>query len=95
MESSQLPLVIPMWLTGFETLMPEGRPFPYKYIPRLGAQLSVSFGDPIPPEELMRAISLKINEEEARIRVTSIVHDHVERLGWNVRDSSLRTNLNP
>jgi monolysocardiolipin acyltransferase len=36
-----------MWLTGFDKLMPEGRSSPYKYLPRPGVRLSVTFGDPL------------------------------------------------
>ncbi|EMD35914.1 hypothetical protein CERSUDRAFT_115825 [Gelatoporia subvermispora B] len=52
MEAAKPPIIIPMWLTGFHTLMPEGRPFPWKYLPRSGATLSVSFGPPVRTEEL-------------------------------------------
>ena len=31
--------------------MPEYRPFPYKFLPKIGTQLGVTFGDPIPPEK--------------------------------------------
>jgi len=57
MEAKVPPIVIPMWLTGFDQLMPEGRPFPYKYLPRIGAHLSITFGDPVPTHELLDAIS--------------------------------------
>ncbi|KAG6831875.1 hypothetical protein H0H92_006992 [Tricholoma furcatifolium] len=57
MESSAPPVILPMWLTGFDKLMPEGRPFPYKYLPRYGAKLGVAFGNPIPSEELLDAAS--------------------------------------
>lgn len=52
MEASVAPVIIPMWITGFDKLMPAGRPFPYKYIPKLGAHLSVTFGDPIPAQKI-------------------------------------------
>jgi len=58
MESSVPPLVIPMWLTGFDQLMPEGREFPYKYFPRPGVQLSVTFGDPLPPRDIEKALGV-------------------------------------
>ena len=58
MESSVPPLVIPMWLTGFDQLMPEGREFPYKYLPRPGAKLSVTFGDPLPPRDIENALGI-------------------------------------
>ncbi|PFH52597.1 hypothetical protein AMATHDRAFT_56653 [Amanita thiersii Skay4041] len=56
MEAQSTPVVIPVWLAGFEQLMPEGRPFPYKYIPRLGIRLSVTFGDPLPAEDVRNAL---------------------------------------
>ncbi|KAI0065174.1 acyltransferase-domain-containing protein [Artomyces pyxidatus] len=56
METPRAPTIIPMWITGFENLMPEGRKTPYKYFPRLGAQLSVTFGDPIPPQDIVTAL---------------------------------------
>ncbi|KII95921.1 hypothetical protein PLICRDRAFT_694037 [Plicaturopsis crispa FD-325 SS-3] len=56
METAVPPLVIPMWLTGFDTLMPEGRRFPYNYMPRIGAKLSVTFGDPLPAESIQAAM---------------------------------------
>ncbi|RDB20473.1 Tafazzin [Hypsizygus marmoreus] len=58
METAKPPVIIPMWLTGFDTLMPEGRPFPYKYIPRPGAQLSVTFGEPIPASTIEEALKI-------------------------------------
>jgi monolysocardiolipin acyltransferase len=32
---------------GFDSLMPEGRRFPFKYIPRIGVDLSVTIGEPL------------------------------------------------
>ena len=58
MEAKAPPIVIPMWLTGFDQLMPEGRPFPYKYLPRIGAHLSIAFGDPVPAHELLDALNV-------------------------------------
>ncbi|KAG6919282.1 hypothetical protein DXG01_007414 [Tephrocybe rancida] len=56
METLTPPVIVPMWITGFDKLMPEGRAFPYKYMPRYGAQLSVTFGSPIPSEEILEAL---------------------------------------
>ncbi|KAG8822536.1 hypothetical protein FRC19_005728 [Serendipita sp. 401] len=44
-ECHSVPIVIPTWIKGFEQIMPEDRGFP-KFLPRLGANISVSFGDP-------------------------------------------------
>jgi len=38
--------------------MPEHRPFPYKYFPKMGVQLGVTFGDPIPPDKIMVALNV-------------------------------------
>jgi len=56
MESKIPPVIIPMWLTGFNQLMPEGRAFPYKYFPRPGAELTVTFGNPIPPNAIRQGL---------------------------------------
>jgi len=49
METHRLPTIIPMWITGFDKLMPEGRRAPWKFLPRQGARLSVTFGTPLSP----------------------------------------------
>lgn len=56
MESETPPVIIPTWLTGFDQLMPEGRTFPYKYLPRPGAELSVTFGNPIPADSIRQGL---------------------------------------
>ena len=56
METPRPPVIIPMWIAGFDTLMPEGRRFPFNFMPRLGAKLSVTFGEPIPPEDIISAL---------------------------------------
>jgi len=48
MNTHALPTIIPMWLSGFDKLMPEPRSFP-KFIPRLSPrnEISITFGRPI------------------------------------------------
>lgn len=58
MEAAIPPVIIPMWLSGFDKLMPEGRPFPYNYLPKLGVDLSVTFGNPIPADEIKAALTV-------------------------------------
>ncbi|KAH7888044.1 acyltransferase-domain-containing protein [Phlebopus sp. FC_14] len=58
METDVPPLIIPMWLTGFDKLMPEHRLFPYKYFPKMGVKLGVVFGDPIPPQKITAALDV-------------------------------------
>ncbi|EED84205.1 predicted protein [Postia placenta Mad-698-R] len=56
METANTPVIIPMWLTGFDRLMPEGRSFPWKFIPRPRISLSVTFGKPIDANEIRNAL---------------------------------------
>jgi len=79
METAVPPLIIPMWLTGFDKLMPEHRSFPYKYFPKLGIKLGVAFGEPIPVEEITAALSpLYQDSTVTHLRVPPIEGDGVE-----------------
>ena len=71
MEAKLPPVVIPVWITGFDQLMPEGRPFPYNYLPRIGARLGVTFGDPIVANELMEALRPSTSQSNALHSITS------------------------
>jgi len=79
MEAKLPPVIIPMWITGFDQLMPEGRPFPYKYLPRLGAHLGVTFGNPIAENELLEALRSKASQSitsgEPRVPIGSSADD--------------------
>jgi monolysocardiolipin acyltransferase len=81
MEAKTPPIVIPMWLTGFDQLMPEGRPFPCKYLPRTGAHLSVTFGDPVPVHELLEVLE------------TSKKNSHVDPVSVYFEDSKKMTGM--
>ncbi|KAH9895722.1 acyltransferase-domain-containing protein [Cubamyces lactineus] len=100
MEAQKPPVIIPMWLTGFDKLMPEGRPFPYKFLPKPGVALSVTFGEPVPAHHIQEALSTLVREkrlpdaphsssgaeEVARVRsaVTAVIQREVEALGRRV-----------
>ncbi|KAA1133091.1 hypothetical protein PGTUg99_013069 [Puccinia graminis f. sp. tritici] len=47
LESKHEPIILPIWLTGFDQVMPEGRPSPYNMIPRLNQSLSIKISPPI------------------------------------------------
>jgi len=50
--------------------MPEHRSFPWKYIPRVGVKLSVTFGDPLLPQDIqvaLRALSRQDRYRHANI----------------------------
>ncbi|KAF7355028.1 Tafazzin family protein [Mycena sanguinolenta] len=87
MEASALPVIIPMWVTGFDSLMPEGRSFPYKYLPRPGKHLSITFGAPLDLEGLEALRTAPRSTEEiaqTRILITSALHRAVETLGRSI-----------
>jgi monolysocardiolipin acyltransferase len=75
MEANIPPVIIPMWLTGFDKIMPEGRSFPYKYMPRLGTHISITFGDPLDTNDTREAFRLahKImkNKSQSQARETT------------------------
>ena len=85
MEANSHPTVIPVWLTGFDQLMPEGRRFPYNFLPRAGIDLSITFGEPIPGEELLGTARFKDTSEDIiRSELTDVVKKRVELLGRSV-----------
>ena len=85
MEANSHPTVIPVWLTGFDQLMPVGRKFPFNYLPRAGADLSITFGEPIPAEELLDAAKSKgFSKDIIRSKLTDVVKRRVELLGRSV-----------
>lgn len=85
MEAKSHPMVIPVWLTGFDRLMPGGRGFPFNFLPRPGADLSITFGGPIPAGELIDAARSKDTSEDIiRSNLTAIVKKRVELLGRSV-----------
>lgn len=55
METEKLPYVVPMWLQGFDTIMPENRGFP-RPLPRLFPRrsISITFGAPLEPDDPKR-----------------------------------------
>ncbi|TBU38151.1 acyltransferase-domain-containing protein [Dichomitus squalens] len=63
MEAQRPPVIVPMWLTGFDKLMPEGRSFPYNYLPKPGAALSVTFGEPVPAQAVQDTLATLVQEK--------------------------------
>lgn len=102
MEADIPPVIIPVWLTGFDQVMPEGRPFPYNFMPRLGANISVSFGEPLPPDQARNAIGYgadvgddlrhspsKAEVDRVRSEITNRIRTSVIALGRKVSGPSL------
>ncbi|KZW03147.1 acyltransferase-domain-containing protein [Exidia glandulosa HHB12029] len=93
MDVKRTPVVIPMWLTGFDQVMPENRGFP-RFLPRPGKRISITFGDPYHLTSRLddilsqwRADTQPLADAEQasrRIQVTRIVQEEVEKLGYTV-----------
>ncbi|CCM00200.1 uncharacterized protein FIBRA_02228 [Fibroporia radiculosa] len=64
MESNKPPVIIPMWLTGFDQLMPERRQAPWKFFPRPRAALTITFGEPISIDELRERLEGIVRERK-------------------------------
>ncbi|KAG8942361.1 hypothetical protein FRC04_003814 [Tulasnella sp. 424] len=91
------PKVIPMYLEGFDDVMPENRGFP-RFLPRLGSKIRVTFGEPAEiTQEVGDVIREwksqphgKMEEDEAdpeagvRIALTDVLQRAVRRLGDSV-----------
>ncbi|KAI0804634.1 acyltransferase-domain-containing protein [Irpex lacteus] len=82
METRRPPIIIPMWLTGFDKLMPEGRSFPYKFFPRRGVALSVTFGSPIPLSSIKIALNARRIHEELPLTDQRETHGMRSKEGW-------------
>lgn len=54
LEAPTTPYVVPIWLMGFDQIMPEPRA-PPRWRPRLGADICVAFGEPIDVEPFVHA----------------------------------------
>jgi len=81
METTVPPTIIPMWLTGFDKMMPEGRRFPYKFLPRLGANVSITFGDPLPSENIKAALRTIMPKQSDTFVPSNTVETRQDRIG--------------
>ncbi|KAH9987961.1 hypothetical protein BJV77DRAFT_1061507 [Russula vinacea] len=90
------PTIIPMWITAHA----EGRRAPWKFLPRPGARLSVTFGAPLSPAAVCATMASgtglglgpwRDGETEVKVRValTELVQRAVEGLGRQVSGDML------
>ncbi|KAK0548092.1 Lyso-phosphatidylcholine acyltransferase [Tilletia horrida] len=56
MEADRAPVCIPIWITGFDQVMPEPRSAP-RWLPRLGASVTVTFGRPVSQAAMQRVFT--------------------------------------
>lgn len=84
MECKKPPVIIPAWITGFDQLMPEGRKIPFKFFPRPGAELSVTFGEPLSAASIRRG--LETQPSFAGSDLHSEFRAGQEPIGWLGKD---------
>ncbi|KZT00113.1 acyltransferase-domain-containing protein [Laetiporus sulphureus 93-53] len=63
METAKPPVIIPIWLTGFDKLMPEQRLIPWKFFPRPRVALSITFGAQVDTDKMRDTLARMIREE--------------------------------
>ncbi|EJD38157.1 acyltransferase-domain-containing protein [Auricularia subglabra TFB-10046 SS5] len=97
MDTERTPVVIPMWLTGFDQVMPEKRSFP-RFLPRIRKDITITFGEPTTLAKRLDDVLVPwrathhgkvLPEDHAeeirhRVQVTRIVQEEVEKLGYTV-----------
>ncbi|KAI3479693.1 hypothetical protein L1887_58258 [Cichorium endivia] len=98
LEAERLPTVVPIWITGFDRMMPEPRAKP-KWLPRFGNDVSITFGEPVtdqlaPVVEAIRATNdiapQHLLPEELRFDPASIKHADPDAV---IADRSVPTQL--
>jgi monolysocardiolipin acyltransferase len=60
---------------GFDHLMPEGRQVPFKFFPRLGSNLSITIGSPIPPDDFKDVLRSRLDNGSTGIGLESVDGD--------------------
>lgn len=64
LEAERMPEVVPIWITGFDRMMPEPRGKP-KWLPRFGNDVTVTFGEPITDSLVPVVDAIKASGEAA------------------------------
>lgn len=73
-------------MLGFDKLMPEKRPWPYKYFPKFGVNLGVAFGDPISPCKFSVLDALHHNRDTIGRACNSLDYSSIPHRFSDVRD---------
>ncbi|CAO1621359.1 unnamed protein product [Parajaminaea phylloscopi] len=79
LESKARPRVVPIWIQGFDQMMPDPRRFP-KFLPRPFAKLGVHFGEPV--DRIGSALDTMLNDLR--------VQPHLNPLFWEGESDHIR-----
>lgn len=82
-ETPVLPIIIPIWHIGMETVLPNEPP----YYLRTGKKLTYNFGEPIDLGSLMESLRKDpVSEEQARKLITDRIQEEMMvRISKNAR----------
>ncbi|CAG8546434.1 11429_t:CDS:2 [Acaulospora colombiana] len=80
MESTNPPIVIPLWFKGPEEIMPEGRGSKY-WIPICGKKVVITYGQPIDfKDTLTNYYERKVEEIVTRVEITDTIFQAINEL---------------
>ncbi|PLW06635.1 hypothetical protein PCASD_24149 [Puccinia coronata f. sp. avenae] len=68
LESTHEPIIVPIWLKGFDHVMPEGRRAPWKMMPRLNQRLAVTISGPINNPSVSHSSDDAMSQNQLHIR---------------------------
>ncbi|EJD00387.1 uncharacterized protein FOMMEDRAFT_30448 [Fomitiporia mediterranea MF3/22] len=88
MEAQRLPVIIPMWISGFENVMPEPRPqsFPAKFLPRLRQSLSITFAPPLDHSRLFEILKAARSSDSMPLVNQNVVNKNADRNADKMKD---------
>ncbi|KAH9818006.1 acyltransferase-domain-containing protein [Melampsora americana] len=84
LEAAQPPIILPIYLKGFENVMPEDRSWPFTLLPRPFQSLKIFIGPPISPFVHLRERfrdAKEIDRVKIRIELAAQLRDQLSRLG--------------
>lgn len=88
LESEPMPDVVPIFIDGFQHVMPEDRRFP-RFLPRIGNNIRIAFGDVLDSEAVFGDLRKKWREL-VRKRRNALGKSAGEEVLGEVRDEQLR-----
>ena len=83
LEPEQLPIVVPIYSSGFDSVMPLSRQGVQRFIPRLNQSIRITFGKPLVADQLLNfrrvyALSTPFSAERWKVRSDVAAHLQLE-----------------
>ncbi|KAG0151070.1 hypothetical protein CROQUDRAFT_720054 [Cronartium quercuum f. sp. fusiforme G11] len=85
LEASQPPIILPIYLQGFERVMPENRRWPFSFLPHPSQSIKISIGSPVPGLNTFRnrfKISTdEFDQRQIRSELAAALREELVKLG--------------